>query len=119
MRAGRMCYHQIPFTGVNEFPNVALEVMRVMVISRKEVTAPRIVTSRSKCTANRAGIFAGNQDVQRGTKLKAIPIAITQAIAEYRKQKTLADICKEFKVNRNSLAVYLYGDKHSKNRPTG
>jgi hypothetical protein len=54
---------------------------------------------------------------RRGPKLKAIPIAITQAIAEYRKQKTLADICKEFRVNRNSLAVYLYGDKHSKNRP--
>ena len=54
---------------------------------------------------------------RRGPKLKPISPAIANAIAEWRKQKSLADICKEFGVNRNTLAVYLYGDKYENNRP--
>jgi hypothetical protein len=67
-----------------------------------------------------AGLIQAAQPLpskRRGPKLRPIPIAIANAITEWRKQKSLAIICEEFGVNRNTVAVYLYGDKHSKNRP--
>jgi hypothetical protein len=54
---------------------------------------------------------------KRGPKIRPVPTQIALAIAEYKKQKSLASICTEFGVNRNTLAVYLYGDKHENNRP--
>jgi len=54
---------------------------------------------------------------KRGPKVRPVPTQIALAIAEYKKQKSLATICKEFGVNRNTLAVYLYGDKHENKRP--